>query len=75
MINRPWLVVQHTPTEGPGLLAGVMDEAGAGVVVARLDRGDPLPELNEVAGAVVMGGPMGVHDSADFPWLTRRRPG
>jgi GMP synthase-like glutamine amidotransferase len=69
LINRPWLVVQHTPTEGPGLLADVLDEAGAGVIVARLDRGAPLPEPNELTGVLVMGGPMGVHDSAEFPWL------
>jgi GMP synthase-like glutamine amidotransferase len=70
---RPWIVVQHTPTEGPGLLAGVMDEAQAAVEVVRLDLGHRLPAPTAVAGAVVMGGPMGVHDSADFPWLEDER--
>jgi GMP synthase (glutamine-hydrolysing) len=69
----PWIVVQHTPTEGPGLLSGVMDEAGATVEVIRLDLGDPLPEPNEVAGVVVMGGPMGVHDTDQYPWLSGER--
>jgi GMP synthase-like glutamine amidotransferase len=67
--DLPWIVVQHTATEGPGLLAGVMVDAGASVRLVRLDLGDELPAPDEVTGAVVMGGPMGVHDTAEFPWL------
>jgi GMP synthase (glutamine-hydrolysing) len=67
--GHPWVVVQHTATEGPGLLAGVMADAGADARVVRLDLGDELPAPSEVAGVVVMGGPMGVHDSAEYPWL------
>jgi GMP synthase (glutamine-hydrolysing) len=70
---EPWVVVQHTPTEGPGLLAGVLAECGAPVRVVRLDLGDLLPAASEVAGVVVMGGPMGVHDTDDYPWLTAER--
>jgi GMP synthase (glutamine-hydrolysing) len=68
--DHPWIVVQHTPTEGPGLLSGVLADAGAAVRVVRLDRGDDLPAPSDVTGVVVMGGPMGVHDSAEYPWLT-----
>jgi GMP synthase (glutamine-hydrolysing) len=71
--DRPWIVVQHTATEGPGLLTGVMDDADAAVEIVRLDLGDTLPAPTEVAGVVVMGGPMGVHDTADHPWLTDER--
>jgi GMP synthase (glutamine-hydrolysing) len=71
--RRPWIVVQHTPTEGPGLLAGVMSEAEVDVRVVRLDLGDLLPAPAEVAGVVVMGGPMGVHDTAEYPWLSSER--
>jgi len=62
--------VQHTATEGPGLLAGAMAEAGTSVRVVRLDLGDRLPSPGDTSGVVVMGGPMGVHDTADHPWLT-----
>jgi GMP synthase-like glutamine amidotransferase len=65
----PWIVVQHTATEGPGLLAGVWAEAGADVRVVRLDLGHVLPAPADVGGVVVMGGPMGVHDGARYPWL------
>jgi len=71
--GRPWIVVQHTATEGPGLLTGVMDEAGVSVRVVRLDLGDLLPAPADTAGVVVMGGPMGVHDTVDHPWLTSER--
>jgi GMP synthase-like glutamine amidotransferase len=65
----PWVVVQHTATEGPGLLAGVLRRAGVDVRVVRLDRGHPLPAPSGAAGVVVMGGPMGVHDTTEYPWL------
>jgi GMP synthase (glutamine-hydrolysing) len=32
-------------------------------------RGEPLPTLEELAGLVVMGGPMGVSDTAEHPYL------
>jgi len=65
----PWVVVQHTATEGPGLLAGVLADAGADVRVVRLDLGHVLPAPSEITVVVVMGGPMGVHDTARYPWL------
>jgi GMP synthase (glutamine-hydrolysing) len=71
--DRPWIVIQHTPTEGPGLLADVLAEAEASVRVIRLDLGDLLPAPIGLAGIVVMGGPMGVHDTAEYPWLTSER--
>ena len=63
------LLLQHTATEGPGLLAGVVAGAGAEMVTVRLDRGEALPSPQGWAGVVVMGGPMGVHDGAAYPWL------
>jgi len=68
-----WVVVQHVPHEGPGLIAGALGEAGLAAEVVRVDLGQPLPEPAEVAGLVVMGGPMGVHDEQDHPWLVPER--
>ena len=70
---QPWVVVQHTPTEGPGLLAGVLARCEAPATVVRLDLGDHLPAASEVTGVVVMGGPMGVHDTDEYPWLAAER--
>jgi len=70
---RPWAVAQHALHEGPGLLAGVLADAGAPMDVVRLDLGDPLPPADGLGGVVVMGGAMGVHDTAEHPWLEEER--
>jgi GMP synthase-like glutamine amidotransferase len=66
-------VVQHVAHEGPGLIFGALSDRGARVEVVRLDAGDPLPDERDVAGLVVMGGPMGVYDVDDHPWLAPER--
>ena len=70
----PWLLVQHVAHEGPGAIGAAVADTGAGLTVLRMDRGDPLPPpaaVHDVAGLVVMGGPMSVHD--DLPWLADER--
>ncbi|HEY5023987.1 MAG TPA: type 1 glutamine amidotransferase [Acidimicrobiales bacterium] len=69
----PWVVAQHAPHEGPGLLAEVLDAAEVATQTVRLDRYDPLPPPVEFGGLVVMGGAMGVHDTDEFPWLETER--
>jgi GMP synthase (glutamine-hydrolysing) len=66
-------VAQHAPNEGPGLLAGVLSDAGVQWHVVRLDCGELPPSPGGLGGAVVMGGAMGVHDTAQFPWLETER--
>lgn len=68
-----WAVLQHVAHEGPGLIGDELRRAGRSYELVRLDRGDPLPEAGSVAGLVVMGGPMGVHDTDDHPWLRGER--
>jgi GMP synthase-like glutamine amidotransferase len=70
----PWLLVQHVAFEGPGAIAGAIADTGADLTVLRMDRDDTLPfpeAMADVAGLVVMGGPMSVHD--DLPWLADER--
>jgi GMP synthase-like glutamine amidotransferase len=72
--GQPWLLVQHVAFEGPGAIAQAIADAGAPLTLLRVDRGDSLPlpaALGEVAGLVVMGGPMSVHD--DLAWLAEER--
>ena len=72
--GQSWLLVQHVAFEGPGAIAQAVAEAGGALTVLRMDRGDllPLPAVfAEVAGLVVMGGPMSVHD--DLSWLADER--
>lgn len=71
-----WVVVQHVPFEGPGLIARAIEASGGSVDVRRMYAHDPLPdggELSELAGLVVMGGPMGALDDADHPNLAAER--
>jgi len=73
-VGTPWVVLQHVAYEGPGAIAGAVADAGADLLVVRLDRGERVPEANAVAGMrglVVMGGPMGVYD--ELPWLVPER--
>jgi len=72
-VVRRWVVVQHVAHEGPGLIADALVAAGHRADVVRLDRGAPLPDPDSIDGLVVMGGPMGVHDDADHPWLIAER--
>ncbi len=71
--RRPWAILQHVAHEGPGLIAGAIEEAGHTFEVVRLDRGAALPDRGSMAGLVVMGGPMGVHDVDAHQWLVPER--
>jgi GMP synthase-like glutamine amidotransferase len=69
-----WVVLQHVAYEGPGAIALAVRDLGAELAVARIDCGEPVPApgaVADMAGLVVMGGPMGVHD-ADA-WLSEER--
>lgn len=39
--------------------------------ICHLDRGEPLPDSEEVEALVVMGGPMAVYESRRYPFLTQ----
>lgn len=62
-------VLQHVPFEGPGAIAPWLRAHGHSVEICALFEGQPLPSLNELEALVVMGGPMGVHDTGAYPWL------
>ena len=70
--DRPTLLaIQHVPWEGPHR---ILDACGAlRVQTAKPLAGQPLPPHEEVAGAVVMGGPMNVEEVERFPALATER--
>ncbi len=63
------LVLQHVDCEPPAEYEDVLIERGIGVERVLLDAGDVLPDWRDFAGIIVMGGPMGVHDTGRFAWL------
>jgi GMP synthase (glutamine-hydrolysing) len=72
--GNPWVVIQHVAFEGPGSVAPAVDNSGAGHTIVRVDRGEPIPTptaVGDMAGLVVMGGPMGVSDN--LGWLEDER--
>ncbi len=70
--DRPTLlIIQHVPWEGPHR---ILDACGK--LVERTVKplaGQVLPDHDEVAGAVIMGGPMSVDDTERHPALATER--
>jgi GMP synthase-like glutamine amidotransferase len=64
-----WAVLQHVPFEGPGLIATQAQTHGLELDRRHLYRGDAVPLLEELAGLVVLGGPMGVGAVEAYPYL------
>ncbi len=60
---------QHVPYEKPGLIANWAEAHGHRLEVVRTDLKDPLEAVKRADALIVLGGPMGVHDDAQFPWL------
>jgi GMP synthase (glutamine-hydrolysing) len=70
--ERPTLLaIQHVPWEGPHRIFDAC--AGLHVHTVKPLAGQALPEHGEVAGAVVMGGPMNVDEVERFPALALER--
>ena len=70
--DRPTLLaIQHVPWEGPHRILDAC--AGLRVRTVKPLAGQELPAPGEVAGAVVMGGPMNVDEVERFPALAAER--
>lgn len=63
------LILQHVPFEDAGILLPWLTARGHQVDTCHLYRGDALPDVEQIDWLIVMGGPMSVHDEADYPWL------
>jgi GMP synthase-like glutamine amidotransferase len=66
------IILQHTPTEGPGRVAELLAARGVAWEVRALHQGDPVPAALAAGELlVVMGGPMGVGDAGSpaYPFL------
>jgi len=84
-MNIHWF--QHVPFEGLGCIEPWLAENGHTVTCTRLWAGDSVPIIGKkqqaltpsvpnsgtVDGLIVMGGPMGITDEADYPWLAAEK--
>jgi GMP synthase (glutamine-hydrolysing) len=62
-------VLQHVPFEGLGSISPWTAEKGYAVRTCELFRNEPLPDPKQFDWLMVLGGPMGVYDEAQHPWL------
>ncbi len=61
--------IQHVPFETPAWLLTWAKENGYTYQITHLYKGDTLPDPQKTDMLIVMGGPMGIKDEADYPWL------
>ncbi|WP_298712696.1 type 1 glutamine amidotransferase [Chitinophaga sp.] len=62
-------IFQHVPFEGPAAIAEWANGKGHELAFTRFYEDDPLPASADVDMLVVMGGPMSVNDTGQYPWL------
>lgn len=65
--------LQHVPFEGLGSIAAWIDDRGHTAAATRFDLGETLPAVDAFDWLIVMGGPMGTADEADYPWLVAEK--
>lgn len=61
--------LQHVPFEDLANIEPWAAARGHAVTGTALHAGESLPPLEDVDWLIVLGGPMGVHDTHDYPWL------
>jgi GMP synthase-like glutamine amidotransferase len=61
--------LQHVIFETPGLLSLWIGQRGDSLRITYLFEEGVLPSVEDFDVLIVMGGPMSVHDEAEFPWL------
>lgn len=65
--------LQHVPFEALGSMEAHLRSRGHRLTSTHLYRDQPLPDPETFDWLIVMGGPMGVHDTSLFPWLTAEK--
>lgn len=64
------VVLQHAGSENLGTIEDALSAAGVRCRYVRSFEGQPVPrEVDDASGLIVMGGPMGVYETARFPFL------
>lgn len=66
-------LLQHVDFEGPAAIQDWINRQGYTLTITRFFLDEPLPALADFDILIVMGGPMGVDDHQQFPWLNNER--
>jgi GMP synthase-like glutamine amidotransferase len=65
--------LQHVPFEGIGSMEPYFINQGHKLSSTHLYRNEPLPQLHDFDWLIVMGGPMGVRDELQYPWMRQEK--
>lgn len=65
--------LKHVPFEGLGSMENIFVSGEHRLSSTCLYLEQPLPSVHSIDALVIMGGPMGVHDTARHPWLLREK--
>ena len=64
------LVFQHDPFEDLGFFAEVLEKQGTSYRLVRLFHGEtPAEDWEHIGALIILGGPMGVYDEEQYPFL------
>ncbi|MDF7798990.1 type 1 glutamine amidotransferase [Pontiellaceae bacterium B1224] len=63
-----WL--QHVPFESLGTIEDWAEQHDFDITCTRLYEDEELPDVDDFDWLIIMGGPMGIFDYNDHPWLT-----
>ena len=66
-------VFVHVPFEGIGCIEQWINKNNHLLSYTHFYENHLLPDLNKIDWLFVMGGPMGVHDEAKYPWLVEEK--
>lgn len=65
-----FLIIQHAEFEGPANIDAWITSRSHEIKIIKPYLGDDFPALDTFDNLIVMGGPMGVHDDHQYPWLS-----
>lgn len=63
----------HVPYEGLGCIEDWINKNGHSLTTTQFYTYYQLPELNSIDLVIVMGGPMGITDEIEYPWLKEEK--
>lgn len=62
-------ILQHIAFEGPAMITNWCGDRDLTLSKSLMFAQDALPDLDAFDFLIILGGPMGVNDQADYPWL------
>lgn len=70
---QPFLALQHIRCEPPALYEDLLRARGIGLERVEVDEGESVPDPRDFPAVLVMGGPMGAYEDAEYPWLVAEK--